>query len=103
MKKRSSAATPKPVRVAEPVQVYLAGPDLDRLSRLAASSGLSKSDVLRRGLAALEAQVSTVAEEPTAPYRIPTSGTTGGLRPGLSLERMSEVLDVLDLPDDAAP
>lgn len=44
----------RPGRVAEPVQVYLERPDRDRLERLAAQLDASKSDVLRRGLAALE-------------------------------------------------
>src|SRR5215831_17468763 len=48
----------KGARVAEPVQVYLERPDADRLVRLAAQLGATKSEVLRRGLAALERAVT---------------------------------------------
>lgn len=48
MAKRSSS--PKPKSVREPVQVYLAPDDRDLLARLAAESGLSKAEVLRRGV-----------------------------------------------------
>jgi hypothetical protein len=34
----------------EPVQVYLVGDDLDLLARLAAETGLSKAEILRRGV-----------------------------------------------------
>ena len=36
--------------VREPVQVYLAPDERDLLNRLAAESGLSKAEVLRRGM-----------------------------------------------------
>ena len=49
-------------RVAEPVQVYLQPDDQDRLARLTDKLDTSKSDVLRRGLEALEREVS----DPTA-------------------------------------
>jgi hypothetical protein len=51
-------------RVAEPVQVYLERPDADRLARLAAQLGATKSEVLRRGLAALERAVTDPASHP---------------------------------------
>ena len=54
----------RPTRVGEPVQVYLDAPDRHRLERLAAQLDASKSDVLRRGLAALERQVTDPAEHP---------------------------------------
>ena len=50
--------------VAEPVQVYLERADRDRLERLAGQLGATKSDVLRRGLAALERQLSDPATHP---------------------------------------
>lgn len=43
-------------RVGEPAQVYLTESDQARLERLMAQLGASKSDVLRRGLEALELQ-----------------------------------------------
>jgi len=41
-------------RVKEPVQVYLSPSERERLERLAAQLDATKSDVLRRGLEALE-------------------------------------------------
>ena len=41
---------PRPRRVREPVQVYLAPDDRDLLDRLAADSGLSRAEILRRGI-----------------------------------------------------
>jgi len=41
---------PSPKRVREPVQVYLEADDSALLSRLAEETGLSKAEVLRRGL-----------------------------------------------------
>lgn len=45
---------PRPPRTAvrEPVQAYLAGDDAALLSQLAAATGLSKAEVLRRGIRA---------------------------------------------------
>lgn len=43
-------------RVGEPAQVYLTEADQARLERLTEQLGASKSDVLRRGLEALELQ-----------------------------------------------
>jgi len=53
-----------PPRVAEPVQVYLHPDDQDRLARLTDKLSTSKSDVLRRGLEALEREVSDPAAHP---------------------------------------
>lgn len=55
---------PKAARVAEPVQVYLHRPDQERLKRLTERLGTNKSDVLRRGLDALERQLTDPAEHP---------------------------------------
>jgi hypothetical protein len=43
--------------VAEPVQVYLEAADRDRLERLARQFDTTKSDILRRGLAAVEREL----------------------------------------------
>jgi hypothetical protein len=51
-------------RVAEPVQVYLERADRDRLDRLAGQLGATKSDVLRRGLAAWSASSATRRRTP---------------------------------------
>lgn len=59
--------TPKRAgRVGEPAQVFLAPPDQERLLGLAEQLGVSKSDVLRRGLAALEREVMNPASHPIA-------------------------------------
>jgi hypothetical protein len=43
--------TPRPAAsVREPVQVYLAPDDRDLLNRLAEETGLTKAEILRRGL-----------------------------------------------------
>jgi hypothetical protein len=54
----------RPARVAEPVQVYLAAADRQRLVRLAAQLDATKSDVLRKGLEALERQLTDPATHP---------------------------------------
>jgi Arc/MetJ-type ribon-helix-helix transcriptional regulator len=51
-------------RVSEPVQVYLDSGQRRRLDQLAGELGLSKSDVVRRGLEALELQIADPAEHP---------------------------------------
>lgn len=51
-------------RVSEPVQVYLKPADQDRLRRLTDELGTSKSDVLRRGLRALEQQLTDPRDHP---------------------------------------
>ena len=55
---------PSPGRVSEPAQVYLHRPDQDRLARLTARLCTTKSDVLRRGLEALERQLTDPADHP---------------------------------------
>src|SRR5258707_11468401 len=54
----------RPARVAEPVQVYLDRPDQSLLEQLTSQLGSTKSDVLRRGLAALERELSDPASHP---------------------------------------
>src|SRR5712691_6535563 len=51
-------------RVAEPVQVYLEPDDQARLERLARQLDLTKSEVLRRGVEALERQLLDPARHP---------------------------------------
>lgn len=51
-------------KVREPVQVYLDPEDQERLDRLRAQLGSNKSDVLRRGLQALERALSDPAHHP---------------------------------------
>lgn len=51
-------------RVREPVQVYLDPDDQDRLERLREQLDSSKSDVLRRGLEALEREITDPDRHP---------------------------------------
>jgi guanylate kinase len=51
-------------RVPEPVQVYLERPEHERLERLARQLGTAKSDNLRRGLHALERELTDPASHP---------------------------------------
>lgn len=64
MKSYPDDISSKPARVAEPVQVYLSPPDQDRLARLTRRLETSKSEVLRKGLAALERELTDPAEHP---------------------------------------
>ena len=52
------------VSEAAPVQVYLGRDDRDRLDRLAAHAGTTKSEILRRGLLALERDLLDPAAHP---------------------------------------
>ena len=50
--------------VREPVQVYLAGPDRLLLDRVAEKSGLSRAEVLRRGVRRMAAARARPAAGP---------------------------------------
>ena len=92
--------TRKPGRVAEPVQVYLERPDRERLERLAFQLEATKSDVLRRGLEALESQVRRPASTTRKPVDLPTFKGKG-LQPGVDLDDTASLLDLMQ-GDDAA-
>ena len=51
----------RPLAVREPVQVYLTGPDRALLDQVAKKSGLSRAEVLRRGVRRMAAEI--LAEE----------------------------------------
>jgi len=51
-------------RVAEPVQVYRRADEQERLSRFTEALDTTKSDVLRRGLEALEQQITDPEQNP---------------------------------------
>lgn len=53
-----------PKRVSEPVQVYLDRDDQRRLERLARQLDTSKSEILRKGIGALERQLLDPNEHP---------------------------------------
>jgi Arc/MetJ-type ribon-helix-helix transcriptional regulator len=56
--------TRRRVREAAPLQVYLVADERDRLERLADQLDASKSDVVRRGLLALERELLSPASHP---------------------------------------
>lgn len=87
-------------RVAEPVQVYLDRPDRERLERLAAQLDATKSDVLRRGLEALESQTRRAAGPARSPVPLPTFRGRG-LQPGVDLDDTASLLDLMDGRDAA--
>ena len=62
--KRSHDSTRKSRRVAEPVQVYLDRADHSLLEQLTGLTGTTKSDVVRRGLGALERELSNPDRHP---------------------------------------
>lgn len=86
-------------RAAEPVQVYLDPPDRERLERLARRLDTTKSEVLRRGLAALE---SLGRSRPEQGRPVPLPSYRGdGLQPGVNLDDSAGLLRLMD-EDDAA-
>ena len=56
--------TKRRAREAIPIQVYLVGDERQRLDRLAGHLDASKSDVIRRGLLALERELLSPSEHP---------------------------------------
>lgn len=78
---------PRPGRVAEPVQVYLEPPDSDRLARLAARLEATKSDVMRRGLAALERELTDPAHDPILAFIGLADDAAEGRDPGYDVAR----------------
>jgi hypothetical protein len=85
----------RPARVAEPVQVYLDPADRERLERLAARLDTTLSDVLRQGLAALEAMTRR-SRQPSAELAPLPTFRGKGLQPGVNLDDTSSLLDVMD-------
>ena len=65
MKSKHEKRSPRASQgVREPVQVYMAPGDRERLERLTDVLGTTKSDVLRRGLEALERQLLNPEHHP---------------------------------------
>jgi hypothetical protein len=91
---------PRTGRVAEPVQVYLDRPDRERLERLAVQLEATKSDVLRRGLEALESLSRRATGPARTPVPLPTFGGQG-LQPGVDLDDTATLLDLMDRGDAA--
>lgn len=91
---RSGPPPKTPDRVREPVQVYLDPSDQDRLERLTRGLGLSKSEVLRRGLEALEA-LDRPASPEAGGSALPTFRGRG-LQPGVELDDTPRLLDRME-------
>ncbi len=85
MKKRHDR-TARRTRAAEPVQVYLERGDRQRLERLASRLDATKSDVLRRGLAALDRQLSDPEQDPVLGF-IGIADLGEGRDPGYDVAR----------------
>jgi hypothetical protein len=94
MKKKHERPT-RPDRVAEPVQVYLDRPDRERLERLAEQLDTTKSDVLRRGLEALQSLTRRPADRATGVIILPTFAGQG-LQPGVDLDDSASLLDLME-------
>lgn len=87
-------------RVAEPVQVYLDPADRARLARLTERLVATKSDVLRRGLEALEALTRPGDMSRGAAAPLPTFAGEG-LQSGVDLDDTASLLDLMDRGDAA--
>lgn len=98
--KKNHDRIPKPGRVAEPVQVYLERPDRERLERLVSQLDATKSDVLRRGLEALESLIRRPSSSDQKPVALPTFNGEG-LQRGVDLDDTATLLDLMQR-DDAA-
>ncbi len=98
MKSRDDRKRRKASRVAEPVQVYLDPPDRERLDRLAARLETTKSDVLRRGLGALDALTARRSTQGPPPPPLPTFQGEG-LQPGVDVDDTASLTDLMDAGD----
>jgi hypothetical protein len=84
-------------RVAEPVQVYLDPADRARLDRLTERLDATKSDVLRRGLEALDALTRAAGARGS---RVPLPTFPGqGLQPGVDLDDTAGLFDLMERGD----
>jgi len=85
--------------VREPIQVYLTSDERDVLDRCAAEFGVSRSEVLRRGLQAIGDPGGTGAGGRTAgEWLTPASLGPGEPPPSLPVAPLDELLD--ELQDD---
>lgn len=86
----------RPVR--EPIQVYLTAQERDVLDRCAAELGVSRSEVLRRGLRAVGAPSVTGPDERPgrAGVLTPPSAATGEPPPSLPVATLRDLLEELD-------
>ena len=76
----------QPKRVREPVQVYLGAPEQERLERLTEELDTTKSDILRRGLEALERELFDPEHHPALQI-IGIAGVEQGRERGFDVAR----------------
>lgn len=81
--------------MVEPVQVYLERPDRERLERLASALDATKSDVLRRGLEALESLTRRRPASDRTAAALPVFKGKG-LHPGVDLDDSASLLDLME-------
>jgi len=86
MPKRQAPSLP---RVREPVQVYLEPDDSALLARLAADAGLSKAEVMRRGMRAFAREQDV--ESPM--LRFVTENAGGDWPPGVAADHDAALAD----------
>jgi hypothetical protein len=98
MTRRNDPTGRRAGRVGEPIQVYLDRPDRERLERLALRLDVSKSDVLRRGLVALESIARSGSVAGRARHPLPTFAG-GTLQPGVDLDDSAALLELMDRDD----
>lgn len=87
-------------KVREPIQVYLSTAERERLERLASSMGISRSEVLRRGLEAL-AQAERPGDAALADlvrrgWLTPPLTTSGPVPQGEPVAPLTDLLAELD-------
>lgn len=84
--------------VREPIQVYLTAQERDVLDRCAAELGVSRSEVLRRGLRAVGEPSDTGPREVTRPTGVltPASSAPGPPPPSLPVAPLRNLLEELD-------
>jgi hypothetical protein len=85
-------------RVREPIQVYLSTTERERLDRLAAELGVSRSEVLRRGLERIAERErdSAIADLVRRGVLRPPLITGGPVPPGKPTAPLDELLKDLD-------
>jgi hypothetical protein len=87
-----------PKHVREPIQVYLTRQERAELDRAAEELGVSRSEVLRRGVEAMRGRplsglLRDVASEG---YVTPASAPPGSVPPSKPVAPLAELLDALD-------
>lgn len=85
-------------RIREPIQVYLSTAERDQLDRLASRLGVSRSEVLRRGLEGIAERDKDAALADLVRRGLlrPPLSTGGSVPPGKPIAPLDELLKDLD-------